>query len=77
MIRNGETAQEKALIILLNKCVVEGKIYKTWKNAEVIIIFKKEPEPTLKIINQSVNRPTQQKVLFLPANGTGLVPKWL
>ena len=44
--RNGEECLEKALIILFNKCVVEGKIYKTWKNAEVIIIFKNLTQPT-------------------------------
>lgn len=33
-------SQEKALIILLNNRLEEGKVFNTWRNAEVIILFK-------------------------------------
>lgn len=41
MLKNGGKTLEKALIILFNRCLEEGKIPDTWRNAEVIILFKK------------------------------------
>lgn len=41
MIKMGGETLEEAVIILLNKCLHQGKIPKAWHNAEVILLFKK------------------------------------
>lgn len=41
MLKAGGETLRKALLTLLNKCLEEGKIPDSWKNAEVILLFKK------------------------------------
>ncbi|KAM0735271.1 LINE-1 retrotransposable element ORF2 protein [Formica fusca] len=41
MLKAGGEILEKALLILLNKCLDEGRIPDSWQNAEVILLFKK------------------------------------
>ena len=41
MLKHGGNALEKALQILLNKCLHESKIPEKWYNSEVVILFKK------------------------------------
>ena len=40
-LKVGVETQEQALLILLNRCLEEGKIPDLWLNAEVILLFKK------------------------------------
>lgn len=41
MLKIGGEVLEKALLVLLNKCLEEGKIFDPWQNAEIILLFKK------------------------------------
>lgn len=41
MLKMGGKAVEKAIHILLNKCLQEGKIPTDWYNSEVVLLFKK------------------------------------
>lgn len=41
MLKLGEEVIERPLQILLNKCLLEGNIPEPWKNAEVVLLFKK------------------------------------
>lgn len=41
MLKIGGKTLEEAILILLNKCLEEGKTPEAWQNAEVIILFKK------------------------------------
>lgn len=41
MLKMGGPTLQEAIKTLLNKCLAEGKIPKSWKNAEVILIHKK------------------------------------
>lgn len=41
MLKMGGVVIERSLQILLNKCLLEGNIPDTWKNAEMVLLFKK------------------------------------
>lgn len=41
MLKIGDETLEKALCILLNRCLQEQQIPTEWWNAEVILLFKK------------------------------------
>ena len=41
MLKMGGPTLQEAIKTLLNKCLMEGRIPKSWKNAEVILIHKK------------------------------------
>jgi hypothetical protein len=41
MLKTGGESLEKALCLLLNKCLEEGRIPESWKNAQVVLLFKK------------------------------------
>lgn len=41
MLKMGGSKLEETIRLLLNKCLLEGKIPKLWKNAEVILLHKK------------------------------------
>lgn len=42
MIKIGDETLEKALYILLNRCLQEQQIPTEWWNAKVILLFKKD-----------------------------------
>lgn len=41
MLKMGSETLEVALLILLNKCMDEDRIPSIWRNAEMIILYKK------------------------------------
>lgn len=41
MFKIGGKVLEKALLVLLNRCIEEGRIPDSWQNAETILLFKK------------------------------------
>lgn len=41
MLKIGGDTLEQALLVLLNKCLEEGRIPDQWQNAEVVLLFKK------------------------------------
>lgn len=41
MLKMGKNVIERSLTILLNKCLLEGKIPEVGKNAEMVSLFKK------------------------------------
>lgn len=41
MLKMGGKRLIETIGMLLNKCLIEGKILEPWKNAEVVIIYKK------------------------------------
>ena len=50
MLKTGGETLDKALLILMNKCLEEGRIPDAWRNAEVTILFKKDDSTNISFL---------------------------